>query len=355
MIMSPAQLDQARQGLRERARCASARSSSSSASSATTSPSSGRDRLLRRRARLPRQDHLQADRRRDGPDGQPALGRPPARRPGRDDRRGGTPGRPEVRVPQGDVERLHVRSRSTSRTRTASPARRARSPAHSPIPSSARRSTWRSIASRSTRSSTAACSRSAAARSHRPTRTTTGSRARPADVEAAKKLVAESGLTTPIADRAPDRQLAGQRAPRRAHPVAGRRSRLRPQGRPAREHRGLREPDRRQVRDPAHPLVGPGRSRRQHLPVPAFDGLATTPPRRPTRRSTPCSTRPVRRATSRPARRSTSRSSRQVRARRNVITFQIQNLYAAHTAALHGFAMYVDGMPRLKSAYLGGG
>jgi peptide/nickel transport system substrate-binding protein len=45
----------------------------------------------------------------------------------------------------------------------------------------------------------------------------------------------------------------------------------------------------------------------------------------------------------------------QVRARRNVITFQWQNLYAAHTAALHGFAMYVDGMPRLKSAYLGAG
>jgi peptide/nickel transport system substrate-binding protein len=45
----------------------------------------------------------------------------------------------------------------------------------------------------------------------------------------------------------------------------------------------------------------------------------------------------------------------QVRARRNVITFQIQNLFAAHTAALHGFEMYVDGMPRLKSASLGGG
>jgi peptide/nickel transport system substrate-binding protein len=45
----------------------------------------------------------------------------------------------------------------------------------------------------------------------------------------------------------------------------------------------------------------------------------------------------------------------QVRARRNVITFQWQNLYAAHTVALKGFAMYVDGMPRLKSAYLEGG
>ncbi len=44
-----------------------------------------------------------------------------------------------------------------------------------------------------------------------------------------------------------------------------------------------------------------------------------------------------------------------VRARRNVITFQIQNLFAAYTANLHGFAMYVDGMPRLKSASLGGG
>jgi peptide/nickel transport system substrate-binding protein len=44
-----------------------------------------------------------------------------------------------------------------------------------------------------------------------------------------------------------------------------------------------------------------------------------------------------------------------VRARRNVITFQVQNLYAAHTSALQGFAMYVDGMPRLKSASLQGG
>jgi peptide/nickel transport system substrate-binding protein len=45
----------------------------------------------------------------------------------------------------------------------------------------------------------------------------------------------------------------------------------------------------------------------------------------------------------------------QVRARRNVITFQTQNLFAAHTSALHGFAMYADGMPRLKTAFLGGG
>jgi peptide/nickel transport system substrate-binding protein len=44
----------------------------------------------------------------------------------------------------------------------------------------------------------------------------------------------------------------------------------------------------------------------------------------------------------------------QVRARRNVITFQWQNLYAAYTSALHGFEMWVDGMPRLKSAYLAG-
>jgi peptide/nickel transport system substrate-binding protein len=43
-----------------------------------------------------------------------------------------------------------------------------------------------------------------------------------------------------------------------------------------------------------------------------------------------------------------------VRARRNIITFQIQNLFAAYSSSLHGFAMYVDGMPRLKSAYLGG-
>ncbi len=41
----------------------------------------------------------------------------------------------------------------------------------------------------------------------------------------------------------------------------------------------------------------------------------------------------------------------QVRARRSVIYFQHQNLYAAYTAQLQGFEMYVDGMPRLKSAW----
>ncbi len=45
----------------------------------------------------------------------------------------------------------------------------------------------------------------------------------------------------------------------------------------------------------------------------------------------------------------------QVRARRSVIYFQHQNLYAAYTAELEGFEMYVDGMPRLKSAHLKGG
>jgi peptide/nickel transport system substrate-binding protein len=44
----------------------------------------------------------------------------------------------------------------------------------------------------------------------------------------------------------------------------------------------------------------------------------------------------------------------QVRARRSVIYFQHQNIYAAYTANLKGFEMYVDGMPRLKSASLGG-
>lgn len=44
-----------------------------------------------------------------------------------------------------------------------------------------------------------------------------------------------------------------------------------------------------------------------------------------------------------------------VRARRSVIYFQHQNLYAASATALKGFEMYVDGMPRLKSAYLEGG
>jgi peptide/nickel transport system substrate-binding protein len=41
-----------------------------------------------------------------------------------------------------------------------------------------------------------------------------------------------------------------------------------------------------------------------------------------------------------------------VRDRRSVIYFQHQNLYAAHAKALQGFEMYVDGMPRLKSAHL---
>lgn len=39
-------------------------------------------------------------------------------------------------------------------------------------------------------------------------------------------------------------------------------------------------------------------------------------------------------------------------ARRNVITFQHELLYAAHTAKLHDFAMFADGMPRLTHAYL---
>jgi peptide/nickel transport system substrate-binding protein len=44
----------------------------------------------------------------------------------------------------------------------------------------------------------------------------------------------------------------------------------------------------------------------------------------------------------------------QVRARRSNIYFQWVNIYTAYTATLHGFAMYSDGMPRLRSAYLQG-
>ncbi len=44
-----------------------------------------------------------------------------------------------------------------------------------------------------------------------------------------------------------------------------------------------------------------------------------------------------------------------VRARRNAITFQHEVLYSAHTTALQGYALYVDGMPRLAHAYLTGG
>jgi peptide/nickel transport system substrate-binding protein len=40
-----------------------------------------------------------------------------------------------------------------------------------------------------------------------------------------------------------------------------------------------------------------------------------------------------------------------LRERRSVIYFQHQVLYAAHTAALAGFELYVDGMPRLKSTH----
>ena len=43
-----------------------------------------------------------------------------------------------------------------------------------------------------------------------------------------------------------------------------------------------------------------------------------------------------------------------IRARRNAITFQHEVLYSAHTAALQGYALYVDGMPRLAHAYLTG-
>jgi peptide/nickel transport system substrate-binding protein len=41
-------------------------------------------------------------------------------------------------------------------------------------------------------------------------------------------------------------------------------------------------------------------------------------------------------------------------ARRNVITFQHEQLYSAHTAKLQGFQLYADGMPRLSHAYLAG-
>lgn len=44
-----------------------------------------------------------------------------------------------------------------------------------------------------------------------------------------------------------------------------------------------------------------------------------------------------------------------LRARRNAITFQHEVLYSAHTTALQGYALYVDGMPRLAHAYLSGG
>lgn len=39
-------------------------------------------------------------------------------------------------------------------------------------------------------------------------------------------------------------------------------------------------------------------------------------------------------------------------ARRNVITFQHEVLYAAHSAKLNGFELFADGMPRLTHAYL---
>jgi ABC-type transport system substrate-binding protein len=39
-------------------------------------------------------------------------------------------------------------------------------------------------------------------------------------------------------------------------------------------------------------------------------------------------------------------------ARRNVITFQHEVLYSAHTARLNGFELFADGMPRLTHAYL---
>jgi peptide/nickel transport system substrate-binding protein len=42
-------------------------------------------------------------------------------------------------------------------------------------------------------------------------------------------------------------------------------------------------------------------------------------------------------------------------ARRNVITFQHEVLYAAHSADLSGFELFADGMPRLTHAYLSAG
>jgi peptide/nickel transport system substrate-binding protein len=43
-----------------------------------------------------------------------------------------------------------------------------------------------------------------------------------------------------------------------------------------------------------------------------------------------------------------------IRARRSSISFQHEVLYSAHTADLKGYALYVDGMPRLAHAYLSG-
>ena len=43
-----------------------------------------------------------------------------------------------------------------------------------------------------------------------------------------------------------------------------------------------------------------------------------------------------------------------LRARRSSITFQHEVLYSAHTTGLKGYALYVDGMPRLAHAYLSG-
>ena len=39
-------------------------------------------------------------------------------------------------------------------------------------------------------------------------------------------------------------------------------------------------------------------------------------------------------------------------ARRNVITFQHEQLYSAHAVNLQGFQLFADGMPRLAHAYL---
>ena len=52
---------------------------------------------------------------------------------------------------------------------------------------------------------------------------------------------------------------------------------------------------------------------------------------------------------------STPQVEEKVRARRNAITFQHEVLYSAHTTDLQGYALYVDGMPRLAHAYLAGG
>ena len=213
-----------------------------------------------------------------------------------------------------------------------------------------KRSTWRSTATRSTRSCTAACRCPDAGRSRRQARTPTvappatrpraspgaGGRIRPAH---------------PDHRRAQDALYAGQHPARRAPAVAGRGGGFDLQIVPLENTTAFDD----QTNGDFQMMLGrwSGRvdpdaniHRFQHT-----DGSENNYGRRAMRRSTTCSPRAARNTTLRRGRRSTD-LVKLVQQRRNTLYLQHE---VAPYGGRKGYDLYVDGMPRLKSAYLAQG